>query len=154
MIARVPLYQLAVWLSSTEVGHHGEIAEAHRPVVARGDDDVAELLAVGQFGLRLDRQRLLWVSQRADRRVGIGGRDRRLHLVDANAARRQRIRVELNADCVFLAAEDLRPAPRHRWSKAPAKSPAARRRPSPGSGAISLRSVRIRIGASAGLTLR
>ena len=103
----MPSYQLAVWLFSTESITTRDVAEPHRPAVARGDDDVAELVGVRQLGLRLDGQRLLGVLQRADRRVGVGRRDRRLHLVDADAARGQRVGIELDAHGIFLAAEDL-----------------------------------------------
>ena len=89
------------------VRHHREVAKPHRPAVAGRDDDVAELVGVRQLGLRLDGQRLLGVLQRADRRVGVGRGDRRLHLVDADAARGQRVRIELDAHGVFLAAEHL-----------------------------------------------
>jgi hypothetical protein len=89
------------------VRHHRKIAEPHRPVAARRHDDVAELLGVGQLGLRHDGQGLLRVLQRADRRVGVGGRDRRLHHVDADAAGRERVRIQLHPHGIFLTAEDL-----------------------------------------------
>ena len=46
-IARLPSYQLAVWLFSTESMTVRDIAEAHRVAVAHGDDDVAEGVGVG-----------------------------------------------------------------------------------------------------------
>ena len=89
------------------IDHPREVAQPHRPAVARGDDDVAEAGRIGELRLRLDGQLLARPLDGADRRVGVGGRDRGLDLVDADAARRQRVRIELDAHGIFLAAEDL-----------------------------------------------
>ncbi len=89
------------------VSHHGNVAEAHRPVVARRHDNVAELVGVGQLRLGLDRQRLLQIAQRSDRRVGVGRGDRLLDLVHTNATGSERIGIELDTDGILLAAENL-----------------------------------------------
>ena len=80
--------------------------------VADGDDDVAEGVGVDELGLGVDGQVLGVALDGADRRVDVRRRDRELDLVDADAARRQRRRVELDADGVFLAAEDSAPGRR------------------------------------------
>jgi len=48
------------------IRHFREFAKPHRPVAARRHDDVAKLIGVRQFGLRLDGERLLGVFQRAE----------------------------------------------------------------------------------------
>ena len=96
-----------VWLFSTE-----SITRATSPRRTGWPLRVATMMSrncvgVGQLRLRLDGQVLARPCDGADRRVGVGGGDRRLHLVDADAARGQRVRIELDAHGVFLAAEDL-----------------------------------------------
>ena len=113
------------------VGHDRQIAQAHRPAVARGDDDVAELLAVGQLRLCLDRQRLLQVL--AACRPGCWHWPPR----PQPAPRRRRCRAPPAHRDRAAPARHISgcrrsaPAPRRRWSRGPARSPAARRRPCP-----------------------
>ena len=57
MIARVPLYQLAVLLFCTSSVIAPDLAEVHRRAVAIRDDHVAELLRVLELAGRLHRER-------------------------------------------------------------------------------------------------
>jgi hypothetical protein len=71
-----------------------DVAQAHRIAVARADDQVRELGGVAQLLVRLQGQRLLRPFERADRRVGVRGAQRIGQFVEADVARRQRLRVD------------------------------------------------------------
>ena len=75
--------------------------------IARRDDQVAERSRIGELRARLDGEVLRLALDGADRRVDVGRGDGVLHLVDADPARGQGVRVELDAHGVALAAEDL-----------------------------------------------
>ena len=113
------------------VRHGRQVAQPHRPAVARRNDDVAELLAVGQFGLRLDRQRLLQCSSACrpacwhwPPRPPPAPRRRRCLAPRAH-------RDQAGPGRHISGCRRSAPAPRRRWSTGPARSPAARRRPCP-----------------------
>ena len=91
---------------------------------------------------------------RADRRVGVGRRDRELDLVDADAARGQRVRVELDAHSEFLAAEDLHLADAVDRRERRRDHRLRRNRRASTGACESLCRASSRTGASAGLTLR
>jgi hypothetical protein len=74
--------------------------------VLGGDDEIGEAGRIGKLRVGSDGELLLVVLKHAERRVGIGGCDRVLQLIDGDAARRQRHWVDLDAHRVFLAAED------------------------------------------------
>ncbi len=77
--------------ASRSVGHH------QRAVVGGG----------GELPLRLDGEGALVAVERAGGQVDVGVADGGAHLVDADAARGQRVGVELDAHGVLLAAEHL-----------------------------------------------
>ena len=84
-----------------------DVAQAHRMAVARSATMMLrKAAALASWVLAAMVSCWLVALQRADRRVVVGRRDGGLHLVDADAARGQRRRVELDAHRVFLAAED------------------------------------------------
>jgi hypothetical protein len=84
-----------------------EFRQPDRRAVAVGDDHVAVFGRVHQLSGRLERERLVRSDDGAGRRVDVPGAQRGLDLVDADLPRRERVRIELRMDGVFLAAEHL-----------------------------------------------
>ncbi len=95
-----------------------DLLEVHRRAVAVRDDDVAELVRVLELAGRLHRQRRFRAVEHARRHVHVLRRDRVGHVLERDVARRELVRVELQAHGVLLRAVDqhLRHATHHRES--------------------------------------
>ena len=113
LVVEVPRRRLVVL---DAVDHAPELLEAHGGAVAVRDDDRVVGLGVRQLARRLDGERALLPVERAGREVHVRVPDRLGHLVDADAAAGERVRVDLDAHGVLLRAEDLhlRDAAHHR----------------------------------------
>ena len=86
----------------------GDVAEPDRRAVAPGDDDLAEPGGVENLVVRVERDGLVRPGQVAVRPVDAGCRDRGADVLDADAARRQRRRVDPHQHGVGLLAENAR----------------------------------------------
>src|SRR5581483_575365 len=84
-----------------------EVLQPYRRAVPVGDDHRAVLVRGGELAGRLDRVRLLRPEEHPGRQVDVGRLDGLRDLVDAEAAARDRVRVELDAHRVLLRAEHL-----------------------------------------------
>ena len=95
-----------------------DLAEAHRGSVAIGNDQRAVRGSFGKFGVRLQCRRLLWSAERTDRHVRAGGGERALNFIEPDAADRQQVGIDLDADGKFLRAvsEDLRHPGQRRYA--------------------------------------
>ena len=93
-----------------------QFLQPHRRAVAVGDDQRAVCCGGLELAVGLHGEGLLRPPQRAGGQVDVVLGQGRLHLVDADAARRQQVRVELDAHGVLLRAEHvhLRHAADHR----------------------------------------
>ena len=89
------------------VQHAAKFFQPHRIAVAVGDDHAAVLGGVRQLAGRLDGKGLLVPIQFPGRKIAVVGYDGGLHFIDADAARRQRVRIQLNAHCIFLPSENI-----------------------------------------------
>ncbi len=89
------------------VQHAAQFFQPHRIAVAVGDDHAPVLSGVGQLAGRLNGERLLVPIQFSGRKIAVVGHDGGLHFIDADAASGQRVRIQLNAHRVFLAAENI-----------------------------------------------
>ncbi len=98
------------------VEHAPDILEPHRRSVLISDDQRAIRRRVGQLTLGIDGERLMRAVERAGRHIDVGVLDRRRDFVDADAARRKRLRIELNPHRVLLRSVNLhlRDAANHR----------------------------------------
>ena len=94
-----------------------DLAEAHRRAVAIGDDQRLVGGSVRQFGVRLQRRRLLRSAERSDGSVRAGGGERLLNFVEPDPSDCQQVGIDLNPDRVFLRAvgEDLRDPGQRRY---------------------------------------
>ena len=84
-----------------------DLGKPHRGAVAVGDDQWPVGLRVHQLSGRLYGGRLVAPVERAGGNVDIAAADGLLDLGECNAARRQRIRVELDAHRILLRSVHL-----------------------------------------------
>ena len=83
-----------------------DIAHADRRAVLISNDQIVVRLGRQQLIVRVERIRLLLAIQRAFRKVDIGLPQDGAHGLEAEAARGQRLRVDLDANCRLLLAAD------------------------------------------------
>ena len=88
------------------VAHIGNLAEPDRRAVAEGHDQWAELFRIGQLPGGFQRHILAQALQRADGGIGIGGGHGIANVVQRHAARCRLVRIDANANRVFLLAEN------------------------------------------------
>ena len=86
--------------------HLAEVGEPHRRAVAERDHHVAEVRRGEEPAGRLDGVGAIAPLDDAGGQVRVGVADRRRHLLEADAPRSERARVELDAHRVLLRAED------------------------------------------------
>ena len=84
--------------------HPGDVDQAHRRAVLVGDDQLLVVVGGEQLVVGVDRVRALRPVEAALGAVRVGRRDRRAQRVDADAVRRQRLRVGLDPHRRPLAA--------------------------------------------------
>ena len=83
-----------------------KIAQRHRRAVAISHDQLTIFFCVDELPVRLHRQVLMDSVERADGKIRIAALQCRRDVVDANAARGQRRRIDLHAHGVLLFAGD------------------------------------------------
>src|SRR5687767_1192886 len=86
------------------VDHLCDISKAKRPTIAVCDYEIAPGLRFTELGRDLDGEPLVRSREGADRRMSVGSTYGTLHLVHADAARRQGQWIKLDAHCILLAA--------------------------------------------------
>ena len=83
-----------------------DIADADRRPVAIGDDQVVVFVGLEQLIVGIERVGLARAVERAFRKVDIGLAEHRAHILEIDAARRQRLRIDLHADGRLLLTSD------------------------------------------------
>ena len=89
------------------VQNFAQFLQTHRIAVAVSDDHAPVLGRIRQLTGGFDGEGLLGAVQFSGGKVAVVGLDGGLYFVDADAARGQAVRIQLDADRVFLAAEHL-----------------------------------------------
>ena len=89
------------------VEHLAEVGEPDRRAVPVRDDQRLVILRPHQLAVRLHGERALRAVQDAGGQVDVAALDRIRHLVQPDAPGGQRLRIDLDADGVFLRAEHL-----------------------------------------------
>src|SRR6202030_1926220 len=83
-----------------------DIAYADRRPVAIGDDQVCVLVGLEQLIVGIQREGLARAVERAFRKIDIGLAEHRAHILEVDAAIRQRLRIDLYADGRLLLTSD------------------------------------------------
>src|ERR1700674_1887523 len=88
----------------------GDIPDAARRAIAIGDDQIGVVFRMEQLIVGIERVGLARAVERAFRKVDIGLAEYRAYILEVDAARRQRLRIDLNADGRLLLASDAHEA--------------------------------------------
>ena len=106
MIARLLVVPAGQQLVSPAPDRLADIANAHRRAVAIGDDQLCILLRLQELVVGVEREGLPRAVERALRQIDIGLAEHGAHVLQADAARRQRLRIDLDPDRRLLLAAD------------------------------------------------
>jgi hypothetical protein len=83
-----------------------DIADADRRPVAIGDDQVCVLIGLEQLIVGIQREGLARAVERAFRQIDVRLAEHRAHILEVDAAIRQRLRIDLYADGRLLLTSD------------------------------------------------
>ena len=97
MIPGLPLTSPSLRRSSTEFGDLGDVGEMDRRAVAIGDHEGTVIGGEIRLIVGVDLQMQSIALDRAFRAVGVGGGERRAHVLEADAIFRKGVRVDLHA---------------------------------------------------------
>src|SRR5260221_2626969 len=86
------------------------MADADRPPVAIGDGQVGVLVGLEQLIVGIEREGLARAVERAFRKVDIRLAEHRAHILEVDAASRQRLWIDLYADGRLLLTSDAHQA--------------------------------------------
>ena len=83
-----------------------DVTDAHRRAIAIGNDQIVVLFGREQLVVGVERIGLARAVERAFGQIDIGLAEHRTHVLEIDAARRQRLRIHLHADRRLLLAAD------------------------------------------------
>ena len=88
------------------VDRAADVADAHRRAVAVGDDQIGVIVGLEQLIVGVERVGLARAVERAFRQIDIRLAEHAADVLEADAARGQRLRIDLDADGRLLLAAD------------------------------------------------
>ena len=106
MIARLLIVPAGDQIVLRRTDRMADVAYPHRRAIAIGDDQVVVLVGTQQLIVGVERVGLARAVERAFGQIDIGLAEHGAHVLEADAASRQSLRIELHTDRGLLLAAD------------------------------------------------